>query len=165
MLARFTLSRFTLLCCAAASFSPLLSAQPARDWASLGRSPAISTGMDIQVRTTDNKRHRGQFKAAEDDALVITTPSGEQRLPRAMVSRVALKTPDHRLRNTLIGLAVGAAAGLSLGAVADARCTGNCAEGKTPLGKEVGTGLGAVIGTIIGVALPTGGWRDVYRTP
>jgi hypothetical protein len=76
-----------------------------------------------------------------------------------------VKKTAHRLRNTLIGLGIGAAAGLILGTVADARCTGKCVEGTTPLGKEVGTPLGALIGTIIGVALPTGGWREVYRAP
>jgi hypothetical protein len=139
--------------------------QPARDWASLGQTPAISAGTEIEARTTDNKRYRGRFKAAGDDALVMTTASGEQRLARATVSRVSVKKPGHRLRNTLIGLGIGAAAGLTLGAVADARCTGNCVEGKRPLGKEIGTLLGSLIGTIIGAALPAAGWREVYRAP
>jgi hypothetical protein len=33
------------------------------------------------------------------------------------------------------------------------------------LGKAVFSSLGAIVGTVIGVALPTGGWRDVYRAP
>ena len=122
-------------------------------------------GTEIEARTVDKKRFRGQFRIAEDEALVMTTANGEQRLARATVARVAVKKPGHRLRNTLMGFGIGAAGGLSLGAIADARCTGDCIEGKTPLGKEAGTGLGAVIGTIIGVALPTGGWREVYRAP
>jgi hypothetical protein len=32
-------------------------------------------------------------------------------------------------------------------------------------GKVVLTPLGAIIGTVVGVALPTGGWREVYRAP
>ena len=139
--------------------------QSAHDWASLGNTPAISAGAEIEARTTDNKRYRGQFKAIADDALVMTTASGEQRLARAIVSRVSVKQAGHRLRNALIGFGIGAAAGLTLGAVADARCTGNCIEGKQPLGKEAGTPLGALFGAIIGVALPTGGWRVVYRAP
>jgi hypothetical protein len=34
-----------------------------------------------------------------------------------------------------------------------------------PLGKEVGTPLGTIVGSIIGVALPTGGWREICRSP
>jgi hypothetical protein len=140
-------------------------AETARDWASLGHSQAISAGSEIEVRTTGHKRYRGQFKAADADALVVTTASGEQRLARAAVSRVSTKKPGHRLRNTLIGFGIGTAAGLSLGAIADARCTGNCVEGNMPLGKEAGTALGALIGTVIGAVIPTGGWREVYRAP
>jgi hypothetical protein len=159
------IARLTLICFAAVLFSASMRAQPTRDWASLGHTPTITAGAEIEARTTDKKRYRGQFRAADDDALVLTTASGEQRLARATVSRVSVKKPGHRLRNTLIGLGIGAAAGLTLGAIADARCTGDCIEGKTPLGKEAGTGLGALIGTIIGVAVPTGGWREVYRAP
>jgi hypothetical protein len=159
------IARLTMICFAAALFSDSMCGQSARDWASLAHTPAISEGTEIEARTTDNKSYRGQFKAADDDALVITTGSGEQRLARATVSRVSVKKPGRRLRNTLIGLGIGAAAGLTLGAIADARCTGNCVEGKTPLGKEFGTAFGSLIGSIIGVALPTGGWREVYRTP
>ena len=153
------------LCVVIILFSVSLSGETARDWASLGHTPAISQGTEIQAKTTDNKRYQGQFKAADDEALVMIIAGGEQRVPRATVARVSVKREGRRLRHTLIGLAIGAAGGIALGAIADARCTGNCIEGKTPLGKEVGTGLGAVIGAIIGVALPTGGWHEVYRAP
>ena len=53
--------------------------------------------------------------------------------------------------------------GITLGAVADAQCTGNCIEKQTPVGKDVGSGLGALIGAVIGAALPASGWREVYR--
>jgi hypothetical protein len=159
------IARLLPACLAAAVFCASICAQSARDWVSLGHATEISAGAEIEARTTGNKRYRGQFKAADGDALVMTTASGEQRLARGTVSRVSVKTQGHRGRNTLIGLGIGAAAGLTLGAVADARCTGKCIEGNRPLGKEVGTALGALIGTIIGVAIPTGGWREVYRAP
>jgi hypothetical protein len=47
---------------------PPLSAQPSSDWASLGRTPTLSAGAEIQVRTTDGKRDRGRFQSASDDA-------------------------------------------------------------------------------------------------
>jgi len=146
-------------------FSAALFGETAHEWASLGHTPAISAGTEIQAKTIDNKRYQGQFKAADDEALVMIIAGSEQRLARATVARVSVKKEGHRLRHTLIGLAIGAAGGLTLGAIADARCTGKCIEGKNPLGKEVGTPLGLLIGAIIGVALPTGGWREVYRAP
>jgi hypothetical protein len=168
-----TLGRLALICFPFVLFGSSSIAQsaippaaiPQSDWAGLVESRTISAGAEMEARTTDNKRYRGRFKAAEDDALVVVTASGERRFARATVSRVSVKKPGHRLRHTLIGLGIGAAAGIALGAAADARCTGDCIEGKTPLGKEAGTGIGALIGTIIGVALPGGGWREVYRAP
>jgi len=136
--------------------------QPSADWSALSQTPAATR---IRIKTSDNKTYTGQFKSAQDDMLIMTASKGEQTFPRAMVLRFAVRKPSHRGRNTLIGFAIGAAGGLTLGAIADARCTGNCIEGNHAYGKEIGTGLGAVIGTIIGVALPTGGWREVYRVP
>lgn len=155
--------RFPLLYVAMALLGAPIHGQTSNAWENLGKTPVIAAGTEIEARTVDHKRYRGEFVAAESDTLVISTSGGEQRLPRASVSRVSVKKPSHRLRNTLIGLGIGVGGGLTLGAVADARCTGKCVEGKTPLGKLVGTPLGALIGTIIGVALPTGGWREVYR--
>ena len=54
-------------------------------------------------------------------------------------------------------------AGLAFGAVVDAKARPGIWLPNA--GKEVFSPLGAVLGTAIGVALPTGGWRDVYRTP
>lgn len=76
---------------------------------------------------------------------------------------VALKKPGHRGRNTLIGLAIGAGAGPTLGAGVDSKAgPGNWFP---DAGKAVLSPLGALVGTVIGVALPTGGWRDVYHAP
>ena len=157
--------RLPSLCFAAVLLCAALGAQTNRDWAGLGHTPAIAAGAEVEARTTGNKRLRGQFKAVDHDDLVIVTASGEQRLDRAAVLRVSVKSPGHRLRHMLIGLGIGAAAGLALGAVADARCTGKCIEGNRPLGKEVGAGMGALIGAIVGAALPAGGWSEVYRAP
>jgi hypothetical protein len=90
--------------------------------------------------------------------LITARKGGEQRLARDTISRVSVKKQGRRGWHTLIGFGIGAAAGLTLGAVADARCTGKCIEGNHAYGKELGTGLGAVIGTTIGMALPAGGW-------
>jgi hypothetical protein len=159
MIARIALLSLALL--------PLaqLTAQTSESWAKLSDSSVISAGSDVRIKTIDNKTHRGRFKAAEADALIAATGNGEERFARDMISRVLVKKKGRRGWHTLMGFGIGAAAGLTLGAVVDARCTGKCIEGNHAYGKELGTGLGALIGTIIGAALPAGGWREVYRGP
>ncbi len=158
-------ARLLRICFLAALFYAPLCGATVRDWSKLGNAPGLSAGAEIEARTTDNKRYRGQFRRSDNEALVIATTSGEQRLARATVSRVLVKTQGHRLRNTLLGFGIGAAGGLILGTIADARCTGKCIEGNEPLGKEAGTPFGALVGIIIGVVIPTGGWREIYRAP
>src|SRR5579862_3247054 len=141
---------------------PPMSAQPSSDWASLGRTPALSAGTEIQVKTTDDKRYRGKFQSASDDGLVLTTSSGEERLARSAIARVSVGRPGHRARNALIGLGAGAAGGLAIGAAADASCKSFCFVGNN-LGKVIFTPMGALVGVLIGALLPTGGWHEVYR--
>ncbi len=75
---------------------------------------------------------------------------------RLQVTRVSIKRQGHRGRNTLIGLGVGAGVGLAIGLAARQGFFDN----DVTAGGIVG---GALIGTLIGVAIPNGGWRDVYR--
>jgi hypothetical protein len=156
--------RSALVCLVLISYCGVsANARPVSDWASLTRTSTISPGSEVQAITTDNKHWRGMFHAADDDSLIFSISGKEQRLARATVSRILVRTPGRRLRHTLIGLGIGTAAGLTLGAVVDARCTGNCIEGGRHLGIEAGAGLGALIGVVIGAAVPAGGWREIYR--
>ncbi len=143
----------------------VLAAQPAtsalQDWGNLKR---LAPGEEIRVSTSDGKSYRGALRNVADDSLIVVTAAGEQSLARAQVVKAAFKKQGHRARNTLIGLGVGAAGGLAVGAGIDAHCTGDCGFYPGGLGKAVFTPFGALIGTIIGVAWPTGGWHDVYRT-
>jgi hypothetical protein len=141
-----------------------LAARVSHDWASLANTPSLTVGAEIEVRTTDSKRYEGDFKSADADVLVMTTPSGEERMPHASVARVSIKKIEHRGRNTLIGLGIGATAGLIFGLIVDsnAGCKGFCLS-ISPWGKVVGTTGGGLIGTIVGAVLPTGGWRAVYQ--
>jgi hypothetical protein len=83
-------------------------------------------------------------------------------LPRADIQRARVKRRSRRGHHALIGLAIGAGGGLAAGAALDH----SAPEGWfSNLGKGVLTPVGALIGTLVGVAIPTGGWRDVYRAP
>jgi hypothetical protein len=59
--------------------------------------------------------------------------------------------------------AIGTGAGLAIGAGVDSSAGPGVMF--PDLGKVVFSSAGVLLGMVIGVALPTGGWRDVYRAP
>jgi hypothetical protein len=52
--------------------------QVSREWASLGHTPPISGGTEIELRTTSNTGLRGQFKALDQNGLAIATTTVAQ---------------------------------------------------------------------------------------
>jgi hypothetical protein len=97
------------------------------------------------------------------ESMAINATTSQETLSRQDIRRVALKRPGHRRRNTLIGLAVGTGVGLAVGAGVDSQRHPD--DWLPNFGKAVLSPLGAIIGTVVGVALPSGGWREVYRAP
>ena len=103
------------------------------------------------------KSLQGKFQRGSDEALVVLLPTGEQNLTRQSVLRVSSNGQSDRWRKVGIGAAIGLGAGAAIGA----------ARGDS----EFGCGLpalvfgvvGVPIGAGLGAALPSGGWRDVYR--
>jgi uncharacterized protein YcfJ len=149
-----------LLAATLAATAAAQQAKPIADWANLNQ---LVTGAEIRVTLANEKILRGFVQRVTPESLAINATTSQETLPRQDIRRVAVKRPGHRGRNTLIGLAIGTGAGLAFGAGADAKSR----SGRMfpDLGKAVFTPLGAIVGTVIGVALPTGGWRDVYRAP
>jgi|SRR5580700_7548513 hypothetical protein len=150
-----------LLATMAAAFAVSATAQQAKpiaQWANLNR---LENGSEIRVVLAGGKNVRGFLQSVSPDSLAINAATSQEALSRQEIKLVSLKRPGHRGRNTLIGLAIGAAGGLATGAVID-----HGDHGWFPnLGKAVFTPIGAIIGTVVGVAIPTGGWRVVYRAP
>jgi len=147
----------------AATLAATAAAQPAKpiaNWANLNQ---LVTGAEIRVTLANGKTLRGFMQRVTPESLAINATTSQETLPRQDIRRVDQKRPGHRGRNTLIGLAVGTGVGLAAGAVADSRAGPGI--WLPNLGKEVLAPLGALIGTVVGVALPTGGWREVYRAP
>jgi hypothetical protein len=129
------------------------------DWNILG---GLATGTEIRVTLSGGRVVRGFLQKNDADSLLVNATISQETLARQDVKRVQSKRPGHRGRHTLIGLAVGAGGGLAVGAGLDhANQTGWFSD----FGKAFLTPVGAIIGTVVGVALPTGGWREVYRTP
>jgi hypothetical protein len=135
-------------------------ATPIANWSNLDQ---LVTGAEIRVTLATGKTLRGFVQRVTPESLAINATTSQETLARQDIRRVALKRPGHRGRNTLIGLAIGTGAGLAVGAGVDVKS----GPGRMfpDLGKEVFTPLGALIGTVVGVALPTGGWRELYRAP
>ncbi|MGD0227031.1 MAG: hypothetical protein ABSF71_32290 [Terriglobia bacterium] len=127
----------------------------------------LSAGQEIQVVQNDAKSSRSTFRSVTDEAIVVSTATGEQTVSRQNILRVSSKEKGYRKRNALIGAGIGAGAGLGIGAIMDAH--DKCSQGVFCLnilpngGKEIVTPLGAIVGAIIGTVLPTGGWHEIYR--
>jgi hypothetical protein len=131
------------------------------NWAGLNQ---LAPGDGIRVALSGGRTVRGNLSGVTADSLAIQTAASQETLPRAEIKRVQSKGESHRGRNTLIGLAVGAGAGLAIGAAVDHTDHGYF-DIFPNAGKEVITPVGAIVGAIVGVLIPTGGWREVYRAP
>ncbi|MGD1102544.1 MAG: hypothetical protein ABSA59_10800 [Terriglobia bacterium] len=124
----------------------------------------LSAGQQVQVVLKGAQTASGNFRSVTDEAMVVSTPAGDQTLSRQSIVRVSAKGKGHRMRNTLIGAGVGAGAMAAIGAA-----KGGCGQGVSCIGITRGeaigiyTGLGAIGGAIVGAILPTGGWHEVYR--
>jgi hypothetical protein len=147
----------------AAALTATAVAQPAKPIANWANLDQLVPGSEIRVTLASGRTLRGFVQRVTPDSLVINATASQEALSRQEIRRVSVKRQGHRGRNTLIGLAVGAGGGLAFGAVAVSRTSPGAMFRN--LGYAVFPPLGAIVGTVIGVALPTGGWRDVYRAP
>jgi hypothetical protein len=126
----------------------LLSAQDNRtSWSNLS---VLHPGQRVQIVEINLTKHSGTFVNFSDTALSYHQPAGEQTLRKEDVKSVKL-TERHRLRNTLIGGAVGAGAGA--GVVAGSWEDRGYLGGKG-VGAEVGAAFGFIGGAIVGALLP-----------
>ena len=132
------------------------------NWESLKQ---LVAGQQIRVVLNDAKSYSGQFQSVKDEGLVVRTGGGEQTFERQNILRVSSQGKSHRGRNALIGLAVGAGAGIVVGVASPELGQGKCAQGSCVNAESAALAgvAGAAIGTGLGAVLPSGGWYDVYR--
>lgn len=135
---------------------------PQANWDNLKQ---LAPGQQIRVVLTDAKAYTGQLHSVSDEGLVIRTGGGEQTVERQNILRVSSQGKSHRGRNALIGLAVGAGAGVVVGVASPELGQGKCGQGSCTNAESAALAgfLGAAVGTGLGAVLPTGGWHDVYR--
>jgi hypothetical protein len=157
-----SLREFVIVALSMAALAMSATAQQQKASANWANLNSLARGSEIRVSLVDGRIIRGFLQSVTSDSLAINAATSQETLLRKDVKRVQLKRQGHRGRNTLIGLAVGAAGGLAAGAGADR----SRADSWFPnAGKQILTPTGMVIGTVVGVAIPTGGWRQIYRAP
>jgi hypothetical protein len=122
---------------------------------------ALTMGTDVRV-STGARTVSGKIDRASDSLLALTVGKAAEWFDRQQVLTVSVKKGGHRKRNALIGLAVGAGAGLAIGLAAR---PGPNQIKVISAGAVVGglTAAGAIVGAIVGVIIPSGGWRQIYQ--
>lgn len=134
--------------------APLGAANPPKATAKWDNLKTLAPGDNIRVVLNDKKSYRGKLQSLTDNAIVVRLATGEQSFKRTDILRVSAKGQPHRLRNALIGAAVGAAV------------IGGASAAQTD--EQIYTLVfavpgGAALGAVGGAFVPTGGWHEVYR--
>ena len=120
----------------------------------------LRPGETIEVVDAKMKSHQGAFAAYTQEAISLRQGGGELSVARGEVASVKRRRESRRGRNVVLGLALGAAGGLAIGAI---RGKTYHEAGETPVFIAVWTPIGAGIGAAAGAAMPTGGEVTVYR--
>jgi hypothetical protein len=135
---------------------------PAQNWDNV-KALAVGTLVRIAV---GSRTVGGNLQNVSDDSLAFNSGKGQEMFTRQEVVRVSVKKSDHRRRDALIGLGIGAGVGALFGGAASCETGGHvpCIS-KPSRGTLVGIGAFGVgaVGALVGVLLPTGGWREVYK--
>ena len=142
----------------AAPWSFLQSAQALENsWDNLRQ---LRPGERIEIVDARTKSHRGEFAAYATEGISLSRNGGVITIRRAEVASIKRIGESRRRRNILLGAAIGAAAGLAIGAI---RGKTYHEEGETTVFMAVWTPIGTGIGAAIGAVLPTRGEVTVYR--
>jgi hypothetical protein len=123
-------------------------------WTAVERLPVDSR---IELVTGSRDRTKATFVSATGEQVVIRDASGERTVSRADVREVKVAAPDRRVRNGLIGVAVGAAAGAGVGWAICPQCS-NEGAGQKYVGP--GVAIGAAIGALAFLPSP---YRTIYK--
>ncbi len=117
----------------------------------------LRVGQKIEVVDMNLKSLKGQFLSFSEEVISLQVGNDQAGVERSGVLRVN-SGRSKRGRNALIGLAIGAGAGLGVGAVLDRQATGEFKDFGVILGPPIGAGVGA------GVGAAFGGYRTIYRS-
>lgn len=140
-------------------FSVRLRAQEPgeRSWENLNQ---LQAGQTIQVVQMDLKSTKGTFLRVSDEAIFLRVKGNDVNVPRTDILRVSRLDVGKQRRNIMVGLGVGTAAGMLIGA-AVARPYFDEGTGFKPFAIILtGAGAGAGLGIALGAST---GFQTVYR--
>jgi hypothetical protein len=121
----------------------------------------IPQGERVKIVLNSGKSHKGVLRSVSDNAIAL---GNTESYPKQDIRRVLVKKSGHRGRNALIGLGIGAGAGLASGAAIDNDCSKTSIICTGNAGKAILTPVFGVLGLGIGAIVPTGGWKETYRS-
>jgi hypothetical protein len=140
---------------------------PPSNWNSV---KMLAPGTQVRVAGTStpgtSKPMVGTLESVTDDDLVLMQGTGPRSFPRAKIVSVSVQKERHRVRNALIGLGMGTAAGIAIGGGLGAAQAQNCQTTflcglAVPVDAAGGGAIGLVAGTLTGLFWPPG-WQKVY---
>lgn len=143
-----------LICLLTLPCASWAQANPA-SWENLN---TLRAGEKIQVIETNSKKASGTLVSVSAAAIVLQEDAGPQTIQKQDVRSVKLMEHGHRLRNALIGGAVGAGAGAGIAAASWEK---HGFWGGKGAGAAVGAVFGFAAGAIIGALLPS--HQTIYR--
>lgn len=145
-----------LLFALTAASMPAWAAPPA-DWNVVAR---LAPGTRVQVYPIDRAKPeaRGTVVSASANSLVVSGKSGEVSLQSLEIKLVKIAAPQRRVRNGLLGLAIGGGAGIAAGVAICPYCRNEGHTGFEGAGAAIGAGFGAL------VFLPTP-YQTIYKAP
>ena len=124
------------------------------DWT---RVSNLRAGEKVRVETTSAKQ-TGTLVSVDADAVRLTSGDGAQvSVPRADIQRVYARSKSNRVRNTIIGAAVGVAVGAVVYGTLGSLFRN---EGREDTAFMLAVPIG--VGTAVGAAMPTGSLKKVY---
>ncbi len=143
-------------------FSVSLPAQEPgeRCWENLQQ---VRVGQKIEVVETNLKKLKGTFLSFSEEAISLRVKKQEFAVQREDVFRVSLREKSKRLRNALIGMAIGAGAGVAAAeiSVRTALPIGRFRGEYRSIAYVVLVPVGLGVGAGIGAAFP--GYQTIYR--
>jgi hypothetical protein len=154
-----------LLLCPFLSLS-VAAQEPAAKWENM---KVFAPGTQVRVVSSASRKPiEGILQGVTDSDLSLMRDNSIQSFTRTQIISVFAKQKGHRLRNALIGLGVGTAAGVLIGyGVGHGQASGCQKSGESWCGLDAGVGAGLggtsglVGGALIGAFWHTGKWTEV----
>jgi hypothetical protein len=120
----------------------------------------LAPGEEIKIAVKHGNSETGTLRGVTENGIVLRRGTGNRLFEKESISAVFTKHEGHRAGHALIGALVGAGAGMTVGAVSDARQHDNWFPN---FGKQFMTPAGAVVGVAVGALFPSGSWRKIYE--